>query len=132
MALEKRTSKQIEADVKKIQEAAKTAKTIKEISEITGITVRKIGTSLEGHPIIKKRVTAALAENRKKGIQPIKQDSEAKVEPLKLHKAEGFKAVTICDAPALVNGLMACLVLPIVIPQYVYDPLTITFVKKGF
>ena len=132
----KRTAKEIEADVKKIQEAAKTATSIKMIAEMTGITVRKIGTSLEGHAIIKKRIFDSIAQNLSKAkdeaakakaeAKKAKSKSDCDTKPTMVRypvKEENLNAITICDAPALINGLQACFTTPIVIPSYVYDTL---------
>ena len=132
--MEKRSIKEIQADVKKIQAASATATTIKEIAEITGLSVWKINTSLERHPIIKKRVYEAVEINRTGSCQP-------KAKPRTSRKAKssgadklvftGVKAneVTICDAPAMISSLGECLSGPVTIPHYVFN--TIVGLAKG-
>ena len=124
--MEKRNRKAIEADVKLIQAASATAKSIKEISEMTGISVRKIGTSLKSHPIIKKRVIEAVEKNR---IGTAEVGVMKKPPKTTRVKAKVKKEVTICDAPALVSGLSSCLTSPITIPHYVFN--TLVGLAKG-
>ena len=130
--MEKRSIKSIEADVKKIQAASATATTIKEISVMTGLSVWKINTSLERHPIIKKRVYEAVEINRTGSCQPKpraarKVKSKAGAEMV----FTGVKAneVTICDAPAMISALGSCLSGPVTIPHYVFN--TIVGLAKG-
>lgn len=120
--MDKRNYKQIELDVKAIQEAAKHATSLKEVSEITGLTYKKVSTSLSRHPIIRKRVLAALEAN-KKGSVPVTQERTISiVEKIPSHSEdEEGKWVVICDCPALVYGLRSCTETPIVIPQFVED-----------
>lgn len=59
----KRTTKEIEADVKRIKEAAKTATSVTELSLVTGLSYSMVKTTLSKHPVIFKRIKAKLAEN---------------------------------------------------------------------
>ena len=117
--MEKRNNKQIELDVKAIQEAAKTATSLKEVSEITGLSYPKVTTSLSRHPIIRKRVFASLEAN--KVSVPLTQEriiSVVQKVPCPPENEEG-KWVVICDCPAIVYGLRSCIGTPVVIPQFV-------------
>lgn len=66
MAKITRTQRQIENDVKRLQEAAKTAKNMKDLEKATGLTYSMIKTSLLNHPIITNRIRDLLAANSKK------------------------------------------------------------------
>lgn len=59
----KRTAKEIEADVKRLKEAAKTAKSLKDLERETGLSYAMINTTLSKHPTIFKRIKVQLAIN---------------------------------------------------------------------
>lgn len=115
--MEKRTNKEIEADVKAIKEAAIQATSLKEVSEITGLTYHKVSTSLSRHPIIRKRVMATLEAN-KASKSPAMQEPTTSVAKTS-SQSEKEKTVVICDCPALVYGLNSCCGTPVVIPKFV-------------
>lgn len=124
----KRTNQEIEKDVIKIKNASKSATSLKELAELTNLTMQKVRTTLKRHPIIYKRVTSALEDNKKescKAEEPIR--SKVKTIPvntpsLPKEDVKG-KWVVICDAPALVYGLQACTSTSVVIPQFVINTL---------
>lgn len=124
----KRTNQEIEKDLSKIKNASKTANTLKELAQITGLTEQKVRTTLKRHPIIYKRVTSALEDNKKEAREA-KEPIRSKVKPIPVNMpplpkedVEG-KWVVICDAPALVYGLQACISTSVVIPQFVVNTL---------
>lgn len=112
----KRNQKTIEADLKKIKEAAKTAKTFKQMAMLTGLSVSQIKVSLSKHPIIHKRILAALEANK-----------NATFESTVDHVAEAVSAnnkdIVICDCPALLYGFKTCRKTQIVIPEFVRNTL---------
>lgn len=125
--MNKRNSTEIHQDIRKIKKAAKTAKSLKEVAQIMGSTYSKVVTTLDKHPIIKKRVIAWLAENRSSNVRatisvaPTKTTNESanpdnfvKTKP----DAEG-KSIVICDCPAIVYGLNSCIKTNVVIPLFV-------------
>lgn len=122
--MEKRTKKQIEKDVAAIKEAAKTASTLKELAEIAGLSVQKVRTSLEHHPIIKKRVMAMLDANKNKEVcapsTPVDRNTSISLLP---PSEEKINSIVICDCPALMYGLSRCMETPIIIPNFVKDSL---------
>lgn len=64
MASTTRSSKQIEADLQRIKEAAKTAVSIAEIARKTNLTRTQIDTTLARHRIIEKRIREQVANNK--------------------------------------------------------------------
>ena len=62
--MEKRTSKEIEKDLRRIKEVAKTAISLKEISDNTDLSISKVRTTLEKHPTVFKRIKEQLEENK--------------------------------------------------------------------
>lgn len=68
--MERRDKKEIEKDVNRIQKAAETAISMKEVEDKTGLTYSKVRTSLNKHPMIYKRVSEKLSNNKKiKGLE---------------------------------------------------------------
>lgn len=78
----KRTAKEIEADVKRLKEAAKTAKSLKDLERETGLSYAMINTTLSKHPTIFKRIKALLAINLENAELELKKkkDEEEKAE----------------------------------------------------
>ena len=146
--MEKRNRKEIEKNVKAIQEAALRAKTVKEVAELTGLTPQKVKTSLANHPIIRNRVMASLEANRNATTTkaPAAKATTTKAPAAKATATkattavdntatmattavdttaaeEDSKFVVICDAPSLTRALTSCAATEIVIPQFVYNTL---------
>jgi len=122
--MNKRSKKQIELDVAAIKEAAKTASTLKELAEITGLSIQKVRTSLDHHPIIKKRVMASLDANKAKEVcVPTATVEENTSISIVHHSKEDCKSLVICDCPSLMYGLSSCMETSIVIPRFVKDTL---------
>ena len=61
--IKRRTAKEIEADFRRIKEAAKTAKNYSEIAKATGLTRQQINTTLAKHPTVTKRIEKLLTDN---------------------------------------------------------------------
>ena len=124
--MDKRTKKAIEKDVAAIKEAAKTASTLKELAESIGLSVQKVRTSLDHHPIIKKRVMSMLDANKSKSKEisapttSVKKSTSLSLLPPSEEKPN---SIVICDCPALMYGLSNCLESPIVIPNFVRNSL---------
>lgn len=62
--IKKRTHKEIEDDIKRIKEAAKTVTSMTEIETITGLSRQQINTTLSKHPVIAKRIKEQIANNK--------------------------------------------------------------------
>lgn len=119
--MEKRSKIKIEKDVAAIKEAAKTASTLKELAQMVGLTPQKVNTSLASHPIIKKRVLAALEANKAKSKEVSVPTTNTSIS--KVNSTQEINSIVICDCPALVYGLSSCSETPIVIPNFVKNSL---------
>lgn len=64
MATSRRTPKEIEKDLNKIREAAKTARSYEDIKRMTDLSVSQIKTTLKKHPIIFKDIQQRLLNNQ--------------------------------------------------------------------
>lgn len=60
----KRSQKQIEADLRRIKEAAKTAISIVDIARTTGLSRQQINTTLSKHSIVSRRIMEQLKNNK--------------------------------------------------------------------
>ena len=87
----KRTTKEIEADVKRIKEAAKTATSVTELSLVTGLSYSMVKTTLSKHPVIFKRIKAKLAENAELEFQKKEVEKQTKLEFQKKEAEERAK-----------------------------------------
>ena len=72
----KRTAKEIEADVKRLKEAAKSAKSLKDLERKTGLSYAMINTTLSKHPTIFKRIKVQLAINLENAELEMKKKKE--------------------------------------------------------